>query len=238
MGSGLSSPLGVAGIIFIVVGIIMAIVGIIILIVNANNEKGWYIWLLLVGGIVLGIAGGIMLAIALMNTPSTPYCDQLYGCDMKQPNRQCDQVPVVKYPVQTPVVQYQAQPTVQYQTQPTVQYQAQPTVQYQAQAPVVQYQAQPTVQYQPQYLVQGGGVVGTGGVPNPRVTIESRPLGQPTFDPYPYKQEYIAQGNTQNVIARGPYTPNGQPLPGVLKTPANSYTVTTDYPEHTVNVNY
>lgn len=65
MASGLSTPLGIAGVIFIIVGIIMALVGIILLIVNQNGNKPWYIWFLLVGGVIIGIAGGIMLAVAL-----------------------------------------------------------------------------------------------------------------------------------------------------------------------------
>lgn len=70
MASGLSSPLGIAGIILIIVGIIMAVVGIILLISNQNKPKGWYIWFLMVTGIVLGIIGGVMLAIALMQSPT------------------------------------------------------------------------------------------------------------------------------------------------------------------------
>lgn len=69
MASGLSTPLGIAGIIFIIIGIIMALIGIILLIVNQNNAKPWYIWFLLVGGVIIGIIGGIMLAIALSEKP-------------------------------------------------------------------------------------------------------------------------------------------------------------------------
>lgn len=124
MASGLSSPLGIAGIIFIVIGIIMAIVGIIILIVNTNKEKPWYIWVLLIGGIVLGIAGGIMLAIALMNAePSVTYCDDAYKGVQTQ----------MKY-VQ---VQQPMQPQVQVQPQP------------QAQVRYVNVVQQPQVQYAP-----------------------------------------------------------------------------------------
>ena len=71
MASGLTSPLGIAAVILIVIGIIMAIIGIVLLLANQNKEKPWYIWFLLVGGIVLGIAGGIMLAIALSQKPTT-----------------------------------------------------------------------------------------------------------------------------------------------------------------------
>lgn len=59
-----TTPLGIAGIVFIVIGIIMAIVGIILLVLDKDVEKPWYIWVLLAGGIVMGIIGGIMLAVA------------------------------------------------------------------------------------------------------------------------------------------------------------------------------
>lgn len=71
MSYGVSSPLGIAGIIFIVIGIIMAVIGIILLIANQNKPKAWYIWFLMIVGILLGIAGGIMLAVALMQVPSS-----------------------------------------------------------------------------------------------------------------------------------------------------------------------
>jgi hypothetical protein len=69
---GLSSALGITGILFVVIGIIMAIVGIILLIVNQDQMKPWYIWFLLVGGVIIGILGGIMLAIALADTRTYP----------------------------------------------------------------------------------------------------------------------------------------------------------------------
>lgn len=71
MATGLSSPLGVAGIILIIVGIIMAVIGIILLIANQNREKPWYIWFLLIMGVVLGIIGGILLAVALSQPVAT-----------------------------------------------------------------------------------------------------------------------------------------------------------------------
>lgn len=74
MASGISSPLGITGVLLIIIGIIMAVVGVILLIANQNKPKAWYIWLLLIGGVVLGIAGGIMLAIALSRGPGTECC--------------------------------------------------------------------------------------------------------------------------------------------------------------------
>ncbi len=65
MASGLSSPLGFTGIFFIIIGILMAIGGIVGLIIQANEAKAWWVWMLLIGGIVIGIIGGILLAIAM-----------------------------------------------------------------------------------------------------------------------------------------------------------------------------
>lgn len=65
MAGGFSSPMGIAGLLLIIVGIIMAVVGIILLIENQKKPKGWYIWLLLIGGLIIGITGGILLAFAL-----------------------------------------------------------------------------------------------------------------------------------------------------------------------------
>lgn len=89
MASGLSSPLGIAGVILIIIGIVMAVIGIILLIVNQNKPKGWYIWFLLIAGLVLGIGGGIMVAIAMMEpaVPCPTSCDQ-YGRQIEYPQQQ------------------------------------------------------------------------------------------------------------------------------------------------------
>ena len=63
MTKNISSPIGITGIGLIVVGLVMTIVGLIILIVNQNHPKEWYIWFLLITGAILGIIGGIILAI-------------------------------------------------------------------------------------------------------------------------------------------------------------------------------
>lgn len=92
--SRVSSPLGLAGILFIIIGVIMAIIGVILLVVNQNNPSLWYIWLLLIGGIVFGVAGGVMLAIALASpVPQTyqnctpcpaPLLPQQQNCNIPQ----------------------------------------------------------------------------------------------------------------------------------------------------------
>lgn len=67
--SKISSPLAVGGIIFIILGTIMLIAGIITLIANKSNPSVWYIWFLIITGLIMGIAGGVMLAIALASNP-------------------------------------------------------------------------------------------------------------------------------------------------------------------------
>lgn len=74
--SKISSPLAVGGIIFIILGTIMLIAGIITLIANKSNPSLWYIWFLIIMGLVMGIAGGVMLAIALAtNNKQISYTD-------------------------------------------------------------------------------------------------------------------------------------------------------------------
>ena len=59
----LASPIGMTAILLIIIGLVMAVVGIILLIANQNSPKPWYIWFLLISGAVLGIIGGIILAV-------------------------------------------------------------------------------------------------------------------------------------------------------------------------------
>jgi len=63
MTKNISTPIGLTGIGLIVIGLVMTIVGLILLIVNQNHPKEWYIWFLLITGAILGIIGGIILAI-------------------------------------------------------------------------------------------------------------------------------------------------------------------------------
>lgn len=65
MASKISTPLGMAAILLIILGVIMLVIGIVLLVINQNVEKAWYIWLILTLGAVFAIAGGIMLAFAL-----------------------------------------------------------------------------------------------------------------------------------------------------------------------------
>ena len=76
MASRLSTPLGFTGIFLLIVGILMTVGGIIGLIVQSNQPKSWWVWFLIFVGIVLGILGAVLLAIALSRTEVDP-CRQI-----------------------------------------------------------------------------------------------------------------------------------------------------------------
>ena len=161
MASGLTSGLGIAGIILIIIGIIMAVIGIVLLIARQSTTSEWYIWALLIGGIILGIIGGVMLAIVLVYapvvaiTPIAPITPLLstcgpieqYSMPVKYTNPPTQYVQ--QYVQQRPVQYVQQPPPVQYvQQAPPVQYvQQAPPVQYVQQPPSTQYVKQPPVQY-------------------------------------------------------------------------------------------
>ena len=105
------SGLAIAGIIVIIIGIIMAIIGIILLIVENTTTISWYVWFLVIGGILLGIIGGIMLAIALSESTVPVYKPT---CPIPQPLCPIPQPPIVR-----PSCPYTPQPIVQ----PTCPYQ-------------------------------------------------------------------------------------------------------------------
>jgi drug/metabolite transporter (DMT)-like permease len=68
---GISSPLGISGIVLLIIGVILLIVGVILLVVNTDPSKPWYIWALIFAGLVLSIIGGILLAVAYSSGPKT-----------------------------------------------------------------------------------------------------------------------------------------------------------------------
>lgn len=238
MASGLSSSLGLAGIIFIVIGIIMAVVGIILLIVFQNQSQPWYVWFLLIGGIVLGIIGGIMLAIALSqsSTCSVPLVD---SCGHPIP-KMTTQV-VAQYPPTIPVM---APTMVTPITVPTTV----PNVTNVSNVrPVVTSQVPTTVR---QVATTQGNrpIVATVPVtasvppsPNGRVTrVRTQQLQDETFEPD--QEEYVIESHPEPIRTTvvGPYGPNGEQkaVTGVYRAPSTRTYVTSDIPEHPVTSNY
>jgi len=67
MGGLLATPLSIAGVSLIIIGVILAIIGLILMFTESSTTKSWYVWVLLIGGILLGVAGAIMLAAAIMD---------------------------------------------------------------------------------------------------------------------------------------------------------------------------
>lgn len=64
--TGIASPLGIAGVVMIALGIILTLIGLIFLVVNQNGVKAWYMWFLVIVGILVGIVGSVCLAFALL----------------------------------------------------------------------------------------------------------------------------------------------------------------------------
>src|SRR5436853_1362198 len=104
MGTALSTPLGIAGVIFIIIGIILTVIGIVLLIVYSQQPTipSW-IWWIFIGGVIIGIIGGIMLAAALSSRPR-PVIDPC-----APPPRKCYQVcePLPEYENYTEMVPIQ-----------------------------------------------------------------------------------------------------------------------------------
>lgn len=163
------SGLAIAGIVLIIIGIIMAIIGIVILVVNNNSTSiPWFVWLLIVGGILLGIIGGIMLAVAL-SEPEYPPC--------YKPNP-CAPAPV---PVITPVT-----PTCPLAAAPVA-------IRSVATAPVVRAPVVPPV-----YSERVERIGTETFDPDPQSTVEDRPgvaVRRNVIGPYgPQGQETVVSG--------------------------------------------
>jgi hypothetical protein len=92
--SRLSSPLAVGGIISILLGLILVIAGLITLVSNQSHPGAWYIWFLLIFGLVAGVAGGVMLAISLSQACAVSINT---GLPMAQQGPSYQQVPVAVY---------------------------------------------------------------------------------------------------------------------------------------------
>lgn len=225
MATGLSSPLGVTGIILIIIGIIMAIIGVILLIANQNKEKPWYIWVLIVGGIILGIIGGILLAVALSRYPEPiRYVTPQYPVVTPQymPNPQY----VAAAPVPVPVPQYiPGPPAPQYvQAPPATKYvQAPQYVQAQHYVQVPQYAPAPPPAQVPKAYTQ-------------RTEFVDDDLYDP--DPKTYVNTIPGQNRRMDVI--GPYGPGGQQVQtsGVYKSQSANVYTTEDIGAHPVTVAY
>lgn len=231
MATGLSSPLGFAGVLMIIIGIILAVAGIIALVAMANQTKPWWVWFLLIGGIVIGIIGGILLAIALSSTmavvtpvvapvvapapvvvPAAPACAPQHQMVYTQPAPQ----PVVyAQPAPQPVVYTQPAP------QPVVY--AQPT-------------PQPVVYAQPAPAPVPAAV--PAALPLDSVSSRQYAVGASHFNPDPLTYHTYTPGTQTRIVAEGNYGPGGERVrtPGVLTTPATLTETNYDVGDHPVVV--
>lgn len=88
----------VIGIILLVIGIVMVVIGIIIHENNVSRHvpQQWYVWFLIIGGIVVAIVGGIMMAVAGRlgkkgQCPPQPMPVATRACPQPVPNSPCAQ---------------------------------------------------------------------------------------------------------------------------------------------------
>jgi hypothetical protein len=229
-----NSGWGIAGIIFLIIGIIMAVIGIVLLISRQSTTTSteWYIWFLIIGGIVLGVIGGILIALALAYAPVVPVVPVAPVAPAYAPVPQC-------YPMHQ-VTQVAPQP-VRYVQQPMV---AAPTVQYVQQpvaAPSVQYVQQPVatpVQYvqQPMAAPPVQQPVAAPVAARRVVSRQVQEIGPGQFDPDPETSVEEVISEPQRVTVRGPYGPGGtqETVTGIYRPPAQRIYTTLDIPNHPV----
>lgn len=65
MANELGTALGTTSVLLISIGFILVVVGIVLLVGNQNKPKGWYIWFLLIIGIVMLLTGSVLLVLLL-----------------------------------------------------------------------------------------------------------------------------------------------------------------------------
>lgn len=217
----------------------MTIIGIIFIIAKQNQTKEWWVWTLLIGGLVMAIFGGILLAVAMAtyepakpevipnacNTPLMVTTDH-HGQMKAAPAPVMVSGPA---PASCPprMVAYPA--AYQYDTNHNGHHDRYPTGYYPAPAPV-QYSA-------PVYYPPSPVVPRTMAPPAANYT-NVHSIGQDKFDPDPQMVTQRLQPSSQRVTATGPYGPNGETV-----TVAGTFTPaplevdrTYDIPNHNVRV--
>lgn len=228
MASGITSPLGIFAIVLLIIGIIMAIVGIIFVIARQNQTKDWWIWTLLIGGLVLAIFGGILLAVAMASNESKVEPVEMVDA--------CAPRIMAPVPYQAPAQFCGAPPAYDYHNHHSSHHSAY----YPAPVPaaIPQLSTAPAYNYHPapQYYA---APVPRAAPPPPANYTNVHPVGQASFDPDPQTVTQRYQPSPQRVIATGPYGPNGEPVdvPGTYIPPAVEVDHTYDYPRHNVKVN-
>lgn len=239
MASGITSPLGIFALVLLIIGIIMAIIGIIFIIARQNQTKDWWIWTLLIGGLVMAIFGGILLAVAMATyepvvvvTPDVHHHGHHHAVPVPAP--MCPPVvvpqphhhhghhgyPAPVYPAPAPVCGVARPPAYAYQT-------AAPT--YYPAAPVPTAVA-PRLTYYPR--------AAPAPAPAPMNYAQVHTVGTDSLDPDPQMYTERYQPAPRRVTANGPYGPNGENATvGATFTPAaREVDHVYDIPNHPVQV--
>ena len=230
MASGITSPLGIFALVLLIIGVIMAIIGIIFIIARQNQTKDWWIWTLLIGGLVLAIFGGILLAVAMASyepavavvTPVGAACAVPLLTPSHHHGHHEYPAPVV-YPAPAPVCGVPravvTAPAYDYgHHHHNNGYYAAPVVT--AAAPVAYYPRMAAV------------------APLPVNSTSIHPVGPDSFDPDPQMVTRQFQPAPQRVTATGPYGPNGETrtVAGTFHPATREVDQVYDYPNHPVQV--
>lgn len=71
----MNSTILIIGIVLLVIGLIMLIIGIVVHQNNVQNNQGvqpWWVWFLIIGGIIIAIIGGVMMAFSATRKSAPP----------------------------------------------------------------------------------------------------------------------------------------------------------------------
>lgn len=246
MASGITSPLGIFALVLLIIGVIMAIIGIIFIIARQNQTKEWWIWTLLIGGLVLAIFGGILLAVAMATyeppkpevvpnacaAPPMMLTPDHHGHLKATPAPLACPPRVVAYPapMPAPVQAYQYDTHHNSHNGYNGHYDRYVPSYYPAPAPAPAPMSYPVSAPMPAPMVSRA--------PPAANYTNVHTVGSDRFDPDPQMVTQRVERSAQRVTATGPYGPNGETV-----TVAGTFTPaplevdrTYDYPNHNVRV--
>lgn len=219
MASGVTSPLGIFAIVILIIGIMMAIIGIIFVISRQNQTKDWWIWTLLIGGLVMAIFGGILLAVAMASYETPPVVE---ACPRPMPGHHH-----VHQPGHGPTMCAPPAPMPM-----PVSYDHGHGHGHSNGYVYPQYSS-----YVPSAPMAPPPQLATAAPPAGSYT-NVHTIGTPAFDPDPQMVTSRVQPSPQRVTATGPYGPNGETVTvrGTFTPAPLEIDHTYDIPNHRVQV--